>query len=122
MFWLAAGSSSRYNCNDLCNNACGGQYDYVSYGTLACECNIIFFKDKRDTSPNPAKTAILGKRYLTDGEGASVEATVAFDAIMTCVFSLSLPPPSLSLLLPRFFRQVTRSHNPAARKKPPCSN
>ena len=94
VLWLAAGSTSSYNCNDLCN-ACSG-FSELYYDNLYCLCfdNVL----KRDSSPvrrgplmprTPRSRGFGGNSNSDDnsGGGSTADARKAFDAIVTYVFA-----------------------------------
>lgn len=94
IFWLAATATSVYSCDDVCN-ACDGDF---FYGTLYCTCDdIIFFKEKRSTSSNPANILLGKRRSRTSSSSgraststANGSATTALDSLMTALFAFFL--------------------------------
>ena len=87
IFWLAAGATSSYSCNDLCT-ACGIDDGYVYFDTESCECSTLFFK--RDYSPRRGNVLQQRSRPAKRSDttvGGTIAAKQAFDAVMTYVLA-----------------------------------
>ena len=98
IFWIAAASTSHFNCDDLCS-ACNASS--VSYDHLSCSCSVYsgyvysdYFWKKRGISPNPnpGLSGGLAKRITSRSAKRTsgiLIAREALDAIMWYVYGFT---------------------------------
>ena len=98
IFWLSAGATSSYSCDDLCT-VCGVLDGFVYFDSQTCECYSDLFY-KRDFSPRPmnllqSRGDLSKRRRSNSTVGGSIAAKQAFDAVMTSVHTSRFLEPAI---------------------------